>query len=150
MHFKWAFRRVKYVARQNPTAWYLDGVLTHSVIFKKYTDQKQRWGSRYIWTTVPEQKLFPYSIINLFLITLKESWNIWLSRNNLVPKMSLWKGSFWLALVENQGTQININILAILITKTAKSMLSIKRTRKKDVRILRTDVTDIFENTHAS
>ena len=63
--------------------------------------------------------------------------------------MSLWKGSFWLALFENQGTQININILAILITETAKSMLSIKCTRKKDVRILKTDVGDIYENTHA-
>lgn len=63
--------------------------------------------------------------------------------------MSLWKGSLWLVLIENQGTQININILAILITKPAKSMLSIKCTWKKDVRILRTDVTDIFENTHA-
>lgn len=63
--------------------------------------------------------------------------------------MTLWKRSFWLALTENQSTQININILAILITETAKSMLSIKRTRKKDVRILRTDVTDIFKNIHA-
>lgn len=64
-------------------------------------------------------------------------------------EITWFQSGVWIALTENRGAQTNINSLAILITKAAKRMLSVKRTWKKDVRILRTDVTDIFENTHA-
>lgn len=104
-----------------------------------------------------EQNIFEQLFLNRnnFLILLQIYF--WLPKKNVETHDFLEKTWFqrWVSEKAQSGLHssktkaLNINILAILIRKTAKNMLSIKHTRKKDVRILRTDVTAIFENTHA-